>query len=136
LKLQKSHVISSGSETYGDHSDQDFHFDSIKKTDPLQKIFLLGQVNNCLLDYCDKKPLTNLDKRLLKGFYVTNEQELDNNERQGKLHKDGNKTALEEIMQNYFLAKTRDKVKTVNFTMNTVSYHNSVVNANDTAQRF
>ena len=43
--------------------------------EPMTRIFGLGMINRSLSNF-DKKPLSNLDKRLLKGFYVKEKLEL------------------------------------------------------------
>ena len=45
--------------------------------DPIVRILALGKLNNGLKSYYEEgEPHTFLDKRLLKGFYIVNKNEL------------------------------------------------------------
>jgi hypothetical protein len=43
--------------------------------EPMTRIFGLGMINRCFSNF-NNKPLSTLDKRLLKGFYVREKLEL------------------------------------------------------------
>jgi hypothetical protein len=45
----------------------------------MKRTFSLGRINHSLQDFAHKD-LENLDKRLLKGFYVNNKWELENDD--------------------------------------------------------
>ena len=53
----------------------------VEQTSSLSSIFALGKLNRQLKSYDDDK-ITNFDKRLFKGFYVANEEELLNDSEQ------------------------------------------------------
>jgi hypothetical protein len=53
--------------------------DSLKATDPMERVFAMGRIKRALGNYEDQKDdITGLDKRLLKGFYTADKWELAN----------------------------------------------------------
>ena len=44
------------------------------------RTFALGKINRALMKFDKIQELKSLDKRLLKGFYISNKQELDSQE--------------------------------------------------------
>ena len=67
-------MITSGSdESIDDHADQMLR---IKKDNPIVKIFSFGEVSRKFEKEFMNKKLTALDRRLLKGFYINNKQEM------------------------------------------------------------
>jgi hypothetical protein len=78
LQLQRNQVISSQSSGNVD-SDANDVIRELYSSNLMQRIFAWGKVNRTLMNYT-KEPLTELDKRLLKGFYVANTQELEGND--------------------------------------------------------
>ena len=72
--MQRQQVITSGSdESIDDHADQMLR---IKKDNPIVKIFSFGEVSRKFEKEFMNKKLTALDRRLLKGFYINNKQEM------------------------------------------------------------
>ena len=74
----------------------------------MQQIFAFGKVNRTLMNYT-KEPLTGLDKRLLKGFYVANTHELEGKECEhtGVSNEGVDMRRLNGIMEQYRQAKVR-----------------------------
>ena len=51
----------------------------LNNDDPIIRIFALGRINNPLRNFQDKA-LTYLDRRLLKGFYISDKLELEHDD--------------------------------------------------------
>jgi hypothetical protein len=77
LNLQKNEVISSSSDHTSD-SDIDVPLASLdhKADHKIGSVIGFGRIIRVLRKFGDDDELTKLDRRLLKGFYVANKQEL------------------------------------------------------------
>jgi len=86
LQMQRAEVIESGSDY---ESDQDFAvataMTGMKAEDPMERVMNLGRMRRALGNYVDDDHLYKIDKRLLKGFYVTDKWELVNESEQESL---------------------------------------------------
>ena len=60
--------------------EQDKTMAELHAKEPMLRVFALGKINRILKDFAieDAPSLTQFDKRLLKGFYVNNLEELEN----------------------------------------------------------
>ena len=76
MAVQRQSVISSGSEDLI-MSDNNAMMVQMSEKQALPPVFALGKVHRSLQNY-DKDKLSALDKRLIKGFYVTHKVELEN----------------------------------------------------------
>jgi len=65
------------SETDGDDEDFVEVFENLTHKKPMVRVFALGKLNRILQSFENKK-LSSMDRRLLKGFYVQNMKELQN----------------------------------------------------------
>ena len=63
-------MITSGSDAR-DKNENETCMENLSLKDPMKRIFTLGKINRTLNSYTNAKKLSSLDKRLLKGFYVT-----------------------------------------------------------------
>ena len=79
--MQRQEVISSDTEEVSNVDAADI-FNNVASQDPMKRVFALGKMNRILKDYCviGAPKLKDIDKRLLKGFYVSNAIELENEE--------------------------------------------------------
>ena len=84
LSMQRIRVLSSdssdaGGDTFGKE------VKDIGHPDPGVKLFALGEIMRILKSYTStRKPITDLDKKLIKGFYTTDAWELENDQVQGE----------------------------------------------------
>ena len=78
--MQRKSVISSDSDDM-EQNDGSLIAHQVEKTESMTSIFALGKMNRSLKAYADDK-VTNFDKRLFKGFYVADEEELQNDSEQ------------------------------------------------------
>ena len=78
MQIQRDTVISSESE--GKNTDSDAYQTLRKEGEPLESVGGLAQINLQLAEL-KRRPLTPLDKRLVKGFYIKNMKELDRDPR-------------------------------------------------------
>jgi len=72
--MQRQSVISSDSDEI-QQNDENLIAHQVEKTGSMTSIFALGKMNRSLKTFTDDK-LTKFDKRLFKGFYVANDEEL------------------------------------------------------------
>jgi len=75
LHLQRQCVISSDSEEVV-QSDYAEYLQCLNHEEPFVKVFALGKIHKAISRYEEKK-LSALDRYLLKGFYVANRWELE-----------------------------------------------------------
>ena len=79
--MQRQAVVSSDSTEQAQSDNNDGILQQAGEANSLAPVFALGKVNRLLMTYVDK-PVTPLDKRLLKGFYVADKKELCNDSEQ------------------------------------------------------
>ena len=82
LQLQRDDVIDAGDDTANTDTellDQYSLQRVIDKKNPMEVVYSLGYLNRILGRYSSQEKLTRLDKRLLRGFYVNDKQELNDN---------------------------------------------------------
>ena len=76
--MQRYDVISSDSAEVSEE-DNEVTIMNLNHKEPMERVFALGKINRVLSNYANKD-LDKFDKRLLKGFYINDINELENSD--------------------------------------------------------